>query len=153
MFKAALILMCAQSLSRVWLFVTLWTVALQALPSVEFSRQEYWMGSHSLLLGIFPTQGSNLGLSYIDMNQPWSYMYPPSRSPLPSPSPPDSSGSSQCTRPEHLSHACCEVISLQLIKINEKKKNAILWEKNPKNLGLSYCRQILHHLNPQRSLS
>ena len=44
-------------------------------------------------------------LSYIDMNQPWSHMYSPSRSPLPPPSPPDSSGSSQCTRPEHLSHA------------------------------------------------
>ncbi|KAB0370359.1 hypothetical protein FD755_018321 [Muntiacus reevesi] len=44
-------------------------------------------------------------LSYIDMNQPWSYTYSPSRSPLPPPSPPDSSGSSQCTRPEHLSHA------------------------------------------------
>ena len=44
-------------------------------------------------------------LSYIDMNQPWSYMYSPSRSPLPLPSPPYSSGSSQCTRPEHLSHA------------------------------------------------
>ena len=44
-------------------------------------------------------------LSYTDMNQPWSYMYSPSRSPLPPPSPPDSSGSSQCTRPEHLSHA------------------------------------------------
>ena len=44
-------------------------------------------------------------LSHIDMNQPWSYMYSPSRSPLPPPSPPDSSGSSQCTRPEQLSHA------------------------------------------------
>ena len=31
------------------------------------------------------------------MNQPWIYMYSPSRSPLPPPSPPDSSGSSQCT--------------------------------------------------------
>ena len=30
--------------------------------SVEFSRQEYWMGCHSLLHGIFPTQGSNPGL-------------------------------------------------------------------------------------------
>ena len=29
------------------------------------------------------------------MNQPWSYMYSPSLSPLPPPSPPDSSGSSQ----------------------------------------------------------
>ena len=25
-------------------FVTLWTVALQALPSLESSRQEYWSG-------------------------------------------------------------------------------------------------------------
>ena len=37
------------------------------------------------------------------MNQPWIYMYSTSRSPLPHPSLPDSSGSSQCTRPEHLS--------------------------------------------------
>ena len=36
-------------------------------------------------------------LSHIDMNQPWIYMYSPSRSPLPPPSPPDPSGSSQCT--------------------------------------------------------
>ena len=39
------------------------------------------------------------------MNQPWIYMCSPSQSPLPPPSPPDPSGSSQCTRPEHLSHA------------------------------------------------
>ena len=30
--------------SRVWLFVTLWTVAHQALLSMGFSRQEYWSG-------------------------------------------------------------------------------------------------------------
>ena len=29
---------------------------------MEFSRQEHWRGSHSLLQGIFPTQVSNLGL-------------------------------------------------------------------------------------------
>ena len=33
-----------KSLSRVWLFVTPWTVAYQAPASVEFSRQEYWSG-------------------------------------------------------------------------------------------------------------
>ena len=32
------------SLSRVLLFVTPWTVARQAPLSMEFSRQEYWMG-------------------------------------------------------------------------------------------------------------
>ena len=31
-----------KSLSRVWLFATSWTVAYQAPPSMEFSRQEYW---------------------------------------------------------------------------------------------------------------
>ena len=40
----------------------LWTIACQAPLSMEFSRQEYWNGLHSLLQGIFPTQGSNLGL-------------------------------------------------------------------------------------------
>ena len=42
---------------------------------------------------------------YIDKNQPWFYMYSPSRSPLPPPSLPDPSGSSQSTRSKHLSHA------------------------------------------------
>ena len=40
-------------------------------------------------------------LPYIDMNQPWIYMCSPSWSPLPLPP----FGSSQCTSPEHLSHA------------------------------------------------
>ena len=39
------------------------------------------------------------------MKQPWVYMCSPSRSPLPPPSPPDPSGPSQCTSPEHLSLA------------------------------------------------
>ena len=42
---------------------------------------------------------------YIDMNQPWIYMCSPSWTPLPPPSPSHPSGSSQCTSPEHLSHA------------------------------------------------
>ena len=33
-----------KSLSRLQLFVTPWTVAYQAPPSVGFSRQEYWSG-------------------------------------------------------------------------------------------------------------
>ena len=33
-----------KSLSRVRLFVALWTVAYQASPSMEFSRQKYWSG-------------------------------------------------------------------------------------------------------------
>ena len=33
-----------KSLSRVRLFVTPWTVAYHASPSMGFSRQEYWRG-------------------------------------------------------------------------------------------------------------
>ena len=33
-----------KSLSCVWLFVTPWTAAHQAPPSMGFSRQEYWSG-------------------------------------------------------------------------------------------------------------
>ena len=43
--------MCAQSLSRVQLFETPWTVAHQVLLSMELSRQEYWSGLP------FPTPG------------------------------------------------------------------------------------------------
>ena len=44
-------------------------------------------------------------LSYIEMKQPRVYMCSPSQSPLPPPSPPIPSRSSQCTRSERLSHA------------------------------------------------
>ena len=37
-------------------------VAHRAPLSMGFSRQEYWSGLPCLLQGIFPTQGSNLGL-------------------------------------------------------------------------------------------
>ena len=36
--------MKAKSLSHVQLFATPWTIAYQALPSMGFSRQEYWNG-------------------------------------------------------------------------------------------------------------
>ena len=48
--------------SPVRLFATLWTVASQAPLCIGFSREKYWMGCHVLLQGIFPSQGSNLGL-------------------------------------------------------------------------------------------
>ena len=38
------LLMKVKSFSRVRLFVTPWTAAYQATPSMGFSRQEYWSG-------------------------------------------------------------------------------------------------------------
>ena len=49
-------------LSRVQLFVTLWTVAHQAPLSMEFTGKNTRVGCHSLLQGIFLMQRWNLGL-------------------------------------------------------------------------------------------
>ena len=46
-----------KSLSRVRLFVTLWTVAYQASPSMGFSRQEYWSGLPFSSPGDLPDPG------------------------------------------------------------------------------------------------
>ena len=42
--NASCLNVCAQLLSRVQLFATLWTVAHQAPLSMGFFRQEYWSG-------------------------------------------------------------------------------------------------------------
>ena len=51
-----------QSLSTVWLFVTPWTVACQAPPSREFSRQEYWSRLPFSSPGALPDPGIQLSL-------------------------------------------------------------------------------------------
>ena len=48
-------------LSRVRLFVTPWTVAHQAPPSMEFSRQEYWSGLPFPSPGDLPDPGIKPG--------------------------------------------------------------------------------------------
>ena len=47
----------AESLSRVQLFATPWTVALQAPLSLLFSRQEYWSGLPRSPPGDLPKPG------------------------------------------------------------------------------------------------
>ena len=49
--------MKVKSLSRVQLFVTPWTVAHQAPPSMGFSRQEYWSGLPFPSPGDLPNSG------------------------------------------------------------------------------------------------
>ena len=46
-----------KSLSRVRLLVTPWTAAYQTLPSMGFSRQEYWSGLPFLSPGDLPSPG------------------------------------------------------------------------------------------------
>ena len=64
----ARLLCCCLVISHIGLSPTPWTVAYQAPLSTGFPRQEYWMGCHSLLQGICPTQGSNPWLLNWQMN-------------------------------------------------------------------------------------
>ena len=50
-----------KSLSHVRLFATPWTVAYQAPPFMEFSRQEYWSGLPSPFPEDLPDLGVELG--------------------------------------------------------------------------------------------
>ena len=50
-----------KSLSRVRLFVTPWTVAYHASPSMGFSRQEYWSGLPFPSPGDLPNPGIEPG--------------------------------------------------------------------------------------------
>ena len=50
-----------KSLSRLWLFVTPWTVAYLAPPCIGFSRQEYWSGLPFPSAGDLPDPGIEPG--------------------------------------------------------------------------------------------
>ena len=53
-----------QSLSRVRLLATPWTVTIRLLCPRDSPGKNIGVGCHALLQGIFPTQGSNPGLLY-----------------------------------------------------------------------------------------
>ena len=55
-----------KSLSRVRLFVTPWTVAYQAPPSMGFSRQEYWSGLPFPSPGDLPNPGIEPGFPTLE---------------------------------------------------------------------------------------
>ena len=57
-------------LSQVWLFVTPWTAAHEAPPSMGFSRQEYWSGVSS------PSPSNNLEWDHF-LSKVWSRLVVP----------------------------------------------------------------------------
>ena len=75
------------------------------LVGTQGNYGEWMKANHKRLHVIWLHLGNFLKIMFIDMNHPWIYMCSPSRSFLSPPSPSHSSGSSQCTSPEHLSHA------------------------------------------------
>ena len=55
-----LVCVCAQSLSHVQLFETLWTIACHVPLYMGFTRQEYWSGLPFLLPGVLYDPGIEL---------------------------------------------------------------------------------------------
>ena len=67
-----------KSLSRVQLFATLWTVAHHvAFHPWDSPGKSTGVDCHFLLQGIFPTQGSNLGLPHCGQTLPLSHQGSP----------------------------------------------------------------------------
>ena len=64
-----------QSLSRVWLFVTPWTVVHQALLSMEFPRQEYWSRLPFPSPGGLPDPGIKSGPHFITNVYMWKSFF------------------------------------------------------------------------------
>ena len=60
-FYCILKLFKVKALSRVQLFATPWMVACQAVPSMGFSRQEYWIGLPFPSPGYLPSSGMETG--------------------------------------------------------------------------------------------
>ena len=69
-------------LNRVWLFVTLWTIAHQALLSMGFSRQEHWSGLPCPPPGDLPNSGIEPHLLCLLHWQAGSLPLAPPRKPL-----------------------------------------------------------------------
>ena len=68
---------CAQLLSCVQFFVTQWTIAHQANPSMKSPGKETGVGCHFLLQGIFPTQGLHPHLLHLLHLLHWQVEYLP----------------------------------------------------------------------------
>ena len=56
--------------SRVWFFVTPWTVAHGLLSPRDYPGKNTGVGCHALLQGIFPTQGLNTGIKPTSLMSP-----------------------------------------------------------------------------------
>ena len=124
----------AKSLSRVQLSATPWTVAYQASPSMEFSRQEYWSGLPFPSPQYLPDPGikprspklqadalaSEPPLSWKSERKEWDY---------------------------YLQHHGRTWSILCLVKYGAGSRS-LLQGSNP---GLPHCRQILHQLSHKGS--
>ena len=139
-------------LSRVWLFVTSWTVANHGqIPlSLEFCRQEYWsetgVSCHLHLQGIFLTEGLNPHLLHSCIGRQFFTSWATGEAQSESKSHSVVSSSLQPHRlyiPWNSPGQNAGVGSLSLLQ-------GILWTQGLKP-GLPYCRQFLYQLSHKGS--
>ena len=141
--------------SCVWLFATLCTAVHQAHLSMRFSRQVYWSGLHTLLQGIFLTQGSNPCLLCLLYWQMGSLLLTPPRKP------PIKYSSGQLLNHVWLfvtpwDAPCQAPLSMGFSRQDYWSGLHTLLQgifpTQRSNSGLLHCRCILYHLSHQGSL-
>ena len=139
-------------LSPVWLFVTHKLYPTRLLCPWNCSSKNTGVGCHFLLQGIFPTQGSNLGLLHRELRV------------LATGPPRKSLNDFRCVLVPQLCPTLCDPMdcSPQGSSVHGILEARILeWVSVPfsrgssqlrgSNLGLSHCRQIPYHLSHQGS--
>ena len=128
-------------LNCVHLFLTPWTVALQAPLSMEFSRQEYWSGLPFLIPEDPPDPGS----------EPASLASPALAGGLFTTAPPG--------KPQHIHTMCIKWVNTILLSTGDETQYLIInyngkeSEKATQgsNPGLPHCRWILYQLSHKGS--
>ena len=110
--------------------MTLWTVARQAPLSMEFSSKNTGVGCHTLLQGIFPTQGLHLSLlCLLDWQEDSLPLVPPGK-PLNQNYSLVKSTSNFKTVVLHIKHFLCESLaSIVVGNVYRKKYYLPLWKK------------------------
>ena len=136
-------------LSRVRLFVTPWTVAYQAPPSMERSRQEYWSGLPFPSPGDLPDPGIKPrsptlqadALPSEPAGKPWCFK-PGFKSCVLSLAFINTREFSwemmfqrNCIRYFHESSVCCSVLFNPLLRIGEWREEEELWSSGIPSLG------------------
>ena len=134
-----------------------WTKAHQAPLPMGFSRQEYWSGLHTLLQGIFLTQGSNPCLLHLLHWQAGSLPLVPPRKPQFQVSVQFSSVAKSC--PTLCDPMDCSLPGSSVHGDSPGKNTGVgchallqgIFPTQELNWGLLHCRQILYQLSYQGS--
>ena len=116
------------SLSHIWLFAKRRTIASQTPPSMGFSSKNTGVGCHSVLQGIFLTQGSNPGLLHCRQ-----ILYHLSHQALKA----SQTSSSQQTPASHKVYPISAILCWKMSLLSTRSLSLILWKLSTETHSLN----------------